>query len=140
MWHGKKNNEIEVAVAEVADFLRITGRFSRALREVVTRKVAVAAAKKMKFRVTTAQIQKTSDTFRMMHNLVRASDPKRWLRANGMTVEALEEYLETNLLINKLKDTLEKKTAKKKYLSSPLIKESVRELIYKDWLEKELKK
>ena len=136
----KKGVEIEVAVAEVVDYLRMTGRFSRALREVVARKVAVAAARKMKLRVTTAQLQKASDTFRMMHNLNKASDTNRWLKANGLTVEALEDYLEANLLINKLKDALEKKTAKSKYLSSPIIKESIREMIYKDWLEKELKK
>jgi hypothetical protein len=136
----KKGVEIEVAVAEVVDYLRMTGRFSRALREVVARKVAVAAARKMKLRVTTAQLQKASDTFRMMHNLNKASDTNLWLKANGLTVEALEDYLEANLLINKLKDTLEKKTAKSKYLSSPIIQESIREMIYKDWLEKELKK
>jgi hypothetical protein len=136
----KKEVEIEVAVAEVVDYLRITGQFSTALREVVARKVAVAAAKKMRLRVTTAQLQKASDTFRMMHNLIKASDTKAWLKRNGMTVEALEEYLETNLLINKLKDALAKKTSKKKYLSSPIIQESIREMIYKDWLEKELKK
>ncbi|MBN1848973.1 MAG: hypothetical protein JW932_10345 [Deltaproteobacteria bacterium] len=136
----KKGLEIEVAVAEVVDFLRMTGRFSHALREVVSRKVAVAAAKKMRLSVTTAQLQKASDTFRIMHNLNKASDTNNWLKANGLTVEALEEYLETNLLINQLKDALEKKTAKGKYLASPIIKETLREMIYKDWLEKELKK
>ncbi len=136
----KKDVEIEVAVAEVVDYLRITGRFSRALAEVIERKVALAAAKKIGLKITTAQLKKASHTFRKMHNLSKASDTNQWLKANGMTVETLEDYLETNLLINKLKDQLEKKTAKKKYLSSPIIQESHREMIYKDWLAKELMK
>lgn len=136
----KKELEIEVAVAEVVDYLRVTGRFSSALKDVVERKIAVTAAKKMKLRVTTPQLQKASDTFRMMHNLNKASDTNRWLEGNGITLDALEDYLETNLLINKLKDALAKKAPKKKYQSSPIVKESIRELVYKDWLEKELKK
>lgn len=136
----KKEMEIEVAVAEVVDYLRVTGRFSSALRDVIERKIAAAAAKKMKLRVTTPQLQKASDAFRVMHNLNKASDTSRWLEENGISLDVLEDYLETNLLINKLKNTLEKKTSKKKYQSSPIIKESIRDLIYKDWLEKELKK
>ena len=42
----KKRTEIEVTVAEVVDYLRITGQFTPSLREVVTRKITADAAKK----------------------------------------------------------------------------------------------
>jgi len=135
----KKKNEIEVTVAEVVDYLRITGQFMPLLREVVERKVTAEAARKSGKKVTTAELQKASDVFRAVKDLGKASDTARWLRSNGISVETLEEYLETNILISKLKDTLEKKASKTKYIASPSIQESIRDMIYQDWLKSQLK-
>ena len=135
----KKRNEIEVNVAEVVDYLRITGQFTPSLREVVTRKITADAAKKRGIRVTTTELQKAADVFRAVNDLSKSSDTARWLRSNGISLEVLEEYLETNILISKLKNSLEKKTGKAKYLSTQGIKESVREMIYQDWLSGQLK-
>lgn len=135
----KETYDMEISVAEVVDYLRITGRFTPALREVVERKVTVEAAKKKGLKVTTPKLQKASDTFRAIHGLHKSSDTKRWLKSNGISEDALEEFLETNLLITMFKDQLEKKTSKTKYIASPAIKESVRQSIYQDWLRNQLK-
>lgn len=134
-----KKQEVELAVAEVVDYLRITGQFSPALKAVVERKVTAEAARKSGIRVSTKQLQSAADTFRAMKGLAKATDTQRWLRQNGLTVEALEDYLETNILINGLKNQLEKKAGAAKYMKAPIIKESIRELIYKDWLANALK-
>ena len=135
----KKGNEIEVTVAEVVDQLRITGQFAPALREVVERKVTAEAARKSGIKITTAELQKAADAFRVVNDLSKASDTARWLRSTGLSVEALENYLEINILISKFKDTLEKKTSKTKYLSTAGIKESIRDMIYQEWLNSQLK-
>ena len=135
----KKKNEIEVTVAEVVDYLRITGQFTPVLREVVERKIAVEAARKRGIKVSTSELQKAVDVFRAVNGLSKASDTARWLKASGITVEILEAYIETNILISKLKDALEKKTGKNKYLSTPGIKESIRDMIYQDWLKSQLR-
>ena len=135
----KSSPDIEVAVAEVVDYLRITGGFAPALREVVQRKVTADAAKSAGLKVTKAQLQKASDAWRLANGLNKATDTEAWLAANGVTVDALEDYLETNLLMSKLKDQLEEKTAKKKFLASEGVKESVRQMIYADWLAKAMK-
>jgi hypothetical protein len=132
-------NEIEIAVAEVVDYLRMTGQFSPALREVVQRKITAEAAKKSKIKVSNGELQRAADAFRVANGLNKASDTDRWLKSNGISLEAFEEFLETNLLVNKFKDALEKKTAKGKYLASPGVKESVKEMIYQDWLAKAMK-
>ena len=135
----KKRNEIEVTVAEVVDYLRITGQFTPVLREVVERKVTAEAARKSGKKVTTAELQRAADAFRVVKDLSKASDTARWLRSAGISVETLEEYLETNILISKFKDTLERKTSKAKYISTPGIQESIRDMIYQDWLKSQLK-
>jgi hypothetical protein len=110
-----------------------------ALRVVVQRRVTAEAAKRAGIKVSGGELQKGADAFRIANGLNKASETENWLKSNGISVEAFEEFLETNLLINKFKDRLEKKTAKGKYLSSPGIKESVREMIYQDWLAKAMK-
>jgi hypothetical protein len=135
----KKANEIEVTVAEVVDHLRITGQFSPALNDVVQRKVTAEAAKNSGIKVTTAQLQKAADVFRAVNDLSKASDTNKWLKSTGISVETFEGYLETNILISKFKDALEKKADKAKYLSKQGIEESLGEMIYQDWLKNQFK-
>ena len=135
----QKKNEIEVSVAEVVDYLKVTEEFIPVLGEVIERKITSEAARKRGIKVTKAELQKAADTFRAVKDLSKASDTARWLKETGITVETLEEYLETNILISKFKDKLEKKTGKVNYLKKPGIKESIRDMIYQDWLKNQLK-
>jgi len=135
----KKIKEIEVTVAEVVDYMRITNRFAPSLREVVERKIAVEEGKKKGIKVSTKELQKAADTFRLINDLSTASDTNAWLKSNGISLESLEEYLETNLMIYKLKDKLEKETNKSKFLSTQEVKEVIRDLIYEEWLRSRLK-
>jgi hypothetical protein len=134
-----KNKEIDVAVAEVVDFMRITGTFVPALRQVVARKITAQAAAKAGIKVTTGELQRVADTFRLANGLARAGDTKSWLKSEGISLEYFENYLETNLLINKFKDRLRKKAATNKYMASMGIQESLNEMIYQDWLTKAMK-
>jgi DNA topoisomerase IA len=131
--------ELEISVAEVVDFLRVMGRFQPAVREVVERKLAVEAAKKKGLKVTVQELQKAADAFRLANGLKKASETEAWLKSMGISVEALEDFLEANLLIGKLMDTLESQETPQKYLTSPLVKDAVRGMIYQDWLGKQMK-
>jgi SurA-like N-terminal domain len=131
--------QVDLSVAEVVDFLRVTGRFQPAVREVVERRLVADAAKKKGLKVSTQELQRAADAFRLANGLKKASATESWLKSMGITVEALEDFLETNLLIGKLMDSLENQEASQKYLSSPLVKDAVRGLIYQDWLGKLLK-
>ena len=132
-------DELEVAVAEVVDYLRMSGDFGPALREVVRRKITAQAARESGLTVSDEELQKGADTFRLVNNMSKASDTENWLKSMGVSLETFEEFLETNLLISKFKDTLEGKADKNEYLSSEAIKESVREMIYQDWLNNQFK-
>lgn len=122
--------EIQVNVAEVVDYLRFDGSFAVALQEVVKRKLAVQEAKKRGIAVTDDELQKAADVFRRANNLNMAEQTGKWLKGRGLSVEALEEYLEANLLIHELKNQLENEYDKEKYLASEAAKNSIRELAY----------
>jgi hypothetical protein len=135
----KKSKELDVSMAEVVDYLRMSGSFTTALRDVIERKIAVDAARKKGLKITNSELQKAADAFRVANGLNKASDTEEWMSARGITLDAMEEYLESNLLISKLKDDLEKKAPKTKYMSSPVVKETIREMSYRDWINKALK-
>jgi hypothetical protein len=133
------SSNIELAVADVVDYLKITGRFAPALRAVVERKITMQMAKKAGVRVSVKDIQRAADVFRVSHDLAKASDMKKWLGANGLSQDAFEDYIETNLIISKFKDKLLGKTRINKYLASQAIGASVREMVYRDWLDAALR-
>jgi hypothetical protein len=135
----EKDKDLEVGVAEVVDYLRITGQFTSALHAVIERKITVNAARDRGIKVSGNQLQKAADTFRAGHGLNKATDTQQWLESIGVSVEAFEEYLETNLLIDRFKDQLSRKAKKGKYLKAPAMKESIKEIAYQDWLSARLR-
>ena len=68
----KKEKEIVVSVAEIVDYLRITGKFAAALKEVVIRKVTADAALMARYKVSVKELQKGVDAFRLVKNLSKA--------------------------------------------------------------------
>jgi len=129
-------NELEVSVAEVVEYLRISHEFSPVLKKVIDRKVTVSQAKKLGITVEDVELQRAADVFRVTHQLQKASDAEQWLRENRISDDSLEQYLEDNLMIDKFKHHLNKTTVKDKYLSSPEVTGQITEMIYQDWLEK----
>ncbi len=90
-------NELEIKVAEVVDYLRITDAFLPNLRKVVERKVTAEAAKKQGLKVSNQELQKVADAFRCLNGLTTSKETEKWLATNGLTLESFEEFLETNI-------------------------------------------
>lgn len=129
---------IEVSVSEVVDYLRMKGDFSPALRKVVERKVTAEAARGKGLSVSDDELQKGADTMRVALGLHSAQDTEEWLKSMGLTVEALEKHIETNILVNKFKDMLVRQADTKAFLQRKEVAEVVRELVFQDWVQKQL--
>ena len=134
----KKEKEIEIDTSDVVNHLKIIGDYA-VLDEVAKRKIAADSARKMGMKISARELQKAADALRFTHGFITAKDTQEWLKAKGITIEEFKQHLETSLLVSKYKDFLEKKTSKTKYLSSPAVKETVRNLIFDDWVSKQLK-
>ncbi len=131
--------ELEVSVSEVVDYLKLTGGFSPALREVVKRKITAQAAKENGITIPDDELQRAADAFRIVNGLSKASDTENWLKSIGVSMDTFEEYLETNLLMSKYKDALEEKADKEKYILTEPVQETIREMAYQEWIQKQLK-
>jgi len=130
----KSTPKPEIDVAEVLDYMRMTGTFAQVLSEVVKRRMTAQAAKNHGISVSAKELQKAADDFRVDRGLHKASDTQSWLQSNGLSVGAFEKYLETNLLISKFQDLLEASARRHKYMPSRTVKDNVREMVYQDWL------
>lgn len=129
---------IEVPVEDVVNYLRIEGDFLPAVARVAERQAAAKAAREAGIRVTARELQRAADGFRAIRDLNKASATEKWMKAVGITVETLEEHLETNILMAKLKDKLAAQAPKRMLASKP-VKDLVRSMAYKEWLAKKVK-
>ncbi len=126
--------EIVVDEREVVAYLKLTGRYSQALSEVVARKLTVAEARRRHLSVSTPELQQAVDAFRRATGLHSAKDTNEWLRRMTLSAEDLEAMVETNLLIRKFKDLLEEQ-APRAARAAPAEQASVRDRVYQDWLK-----
>jgi hypothetical protein len=129
-------DEMEVSVAEVVDYAKLDGSFAKALQEVVKKKVAVEEAKRRGLSVSDEELQKACDTFRIINNLTTSAATEEWLKGNGITLDTLENFLESNLLIYELKNQLLNECDKKKYIASDKVQDLIREMAFEEWLAK----
>ena len=134
-----KKREAVITMKEVLDYSRLMGTFMPTLRGVVERKLTADAARKHGVKVTKQELQRGADTFRHANGLGSAQATREWMSHLGISQSFFEEFLETSLLVSKFKDQLEKKTDKAKYLDHPQVSELVRELVYQDWLARNLR-
>lgn len=89
---------------EVIEFLKMTGEYTVALNELKERKIKARAARKKEIEVTPDQSQKMLDAFRIKHNLKSSLATYKWLESVGISLETLDEFLETNLLVSKFNE------------------------------------
>ncbi len=130
----KKNAAIEVSAEDVLNYLRMRGQYESLAGEVRERKRVAQAARDARLKVTAAELQKAADGYRALMDLTKASDTRKWLDTNGITLDAFEEYLETNILKSKFMDKLEKSAAK--FQKAKAVRQIIREMAFREWLSK----
>ncbi|MGE5418324.1 MAG: hypothetical protein ACM3UZ_16420 [Acidobacteriota bacterium] len=128
-----------VTMEAVADYLRCTGGFAPAAKEVGNRLITVTAAKTKGIKVSDEELQKASDAWRLFNGLFTAKETKNWLKNSGLTIDKYEDFLETNLLISKFKQTLAAEAKIRKIYKDLHCQEMATDLLYTDWLAQTLK-
>lgn len=132
---GVQQKEVKFSKDEFIDFLRFRDEYLTLFKEFVIRKITAKEARKQGITVNDSELQKLFDNWRKDKNLHKMKDTEVWLSRNGISLDKLEEYLETNLYISKYKDKLEKDNA---YLimKDPDLLNFAREKAFNKWIEK----
>jgi hypothetical protein len=123
-----------INVSDVVAYARINGGFEQDLRAVIERTSAAGAAREAGLDVSESELQRVFDVWRIARGLNKAADTGPWLEARQLTIEDVERFLETNILIAKLKDKLVAEADMSRFLQHPKVEEAVREVVYSEWL------
>jgi parvulin-like peptidyl-prolyl isomerase len=91
-----------VGVEEFLRILKLTGRFSGLVDDVVRDKLTIHAARKFGIRVSAEEIQSRADQFRRVHGLHRAADTNNYLDALGVSLEEFETFITDSLYQEKM--------------------------------------
>lgn len=127
----------EVEFHKVIKYLKFTGEFSKAIAEVSARNCGCDAAKEAGMEVSDEELQKVSDSFRVLNELTKADDFHEWLGQVALSMDDYEEHLLNNLLIGKFKDKLQDE-AGNEVLSSADVQDVIRETAYITWISRKL--
>lgn len=130
--------EINVAVQDVVNFMRVTDQFDDFLQEVIKRRLCVQAARESGLEVTDEELQEAADTFRRVRGLHSAPETENWLRNSQLTLEDLEEHLEENVLVYKWKQKLLEESDPKDIQSDPELRKSLTNQLLENWFEESL--
>lgn len=128
-------NHVAVNVAEVVNHMKISGTYGLALMEVQTRKIASTAARERGLSVSGEELQQAADTFRRAKGLTGGVDTVLWFKKHRVSLAAFEEFLETSLLVSKLKEQIKEEAGTEKY-AYPKVSELLQELTFREWLTK----
>jgi parvulin-like peptidyl-prolyl isomerase len=112
--------KIDDEVITCEDFvklLRFTGAFDGLMEDIIKDKLTVHAAKKAGVTITTEELQERADQLRRVKGLHRAVDMNRYLDANKMTLDDLEQYLTEMLYHEKMLEQIGKDEAVDEYFN-----------------------
>jgi maltose O-acetyltransferase len=97
------NIDLNSSAEELVDYLVLSGQLTKIFDEISQRHETTTEAKKLGLKITIEELQQAADLFRISKGINKESEMQLWLKENNITLETFEDYLERNLLIEKLK-------------------------------------
>src|SRR4051794_5462041 len=92
----------DLSLHELLRDLKVKGRLQPLLAEAVLDKIIAQAAQREGLGVSTEELQKAADAFRISRGLHKAAEMQRWLARHDLAPEDCESGLERALLAEKL--------------------------------------
>ncbi|MFK7912638.1 MAG: peptidylprolyl isomerase [Pseudomonadales bacterium] len=106
-----KINGTALSSEQLVSWLKLTGRFSSVINDMVQEKLTAVAARKQGLAVSDDDLQEAVENHRRIHGLFRVADANEFLDAAGASLEDYENFIEDGLLAAKLLDDVASETA-----------------------------
>lgn len=88
---------------DLVDWLKLSGRFSHVVQDLIKEKLAATAARKHGFTASPDELQRRADEHRRTLGLQRAKDANEFLDDSEISLEQYEQFLEDGLLAEKMR-------------------------------------
>jgi parvulin-like peptidyl-prolyl isomerase len=93
---------ITITSENILHQVKLSCKIPSVIEEIVTRKIIADAAADAGIKVETEELQKASDSIRLMGELKSADDTWAWLQKHGLSLDDFEEVIYTNVISGKL--------------------------------------
>ncbi len=120
-------------IEEFLVYLRLSGKLAQELDDFWKRRETVEAARKEGIKAPAKELQAAANVFRAARGLNKAEDTAKWLERLGVSAGAFEQFIETNVLVERFKDKLERETPKKQYVEAECVRTMIRSMLLEDW-------
>ncbi|MBW4645361.1 MAG: peptidylprolyl isomerase [Goleter apudmare HA4340-LM2] len=97
---------LPVSIEDILYHIKLSGQIPHILEAIATRKIITDAATAAGITVDTEELQKTADSLRLFHKLIKAEDTWAWLEKHHLTLDDFEEMAKNNILSAKLANHL----------------------------------
>ncbi|MFV0277222.1 MAG: peptidylprolyl isomerase [Parahaliea sp.] len=108
---------IEFSSEDLVAWLKLSGRFTHVVQDLIKEKMAAAAARKRGLTASPAELQERADQHRRTLDLHRAKDANEFLNEASLSLDQYEHYLEDGLLAEKLRAEICSDAAVEEYFS-----------------------
>lgn len=102
---------------DLVGWLKLSGRFSHTVQDIIKEKLAATAARKRGLATTPEELQERADQHRRALGLHRAKDANEFLNDASLSLEHYEQYLEDGLLAEKMRAEVCSESAIQEYFS-----------------------
>jgi hypothetical protein len=97
---------LTISKADIIQQLRLTCKLPELIEQVATRKLIFATAEAQDIVTTTEELQLASDRMRLMFGLKDAEITWAWMKANHLSLDDFEEFVQMTLLSTKISEKL----------------------------------
>lgn len=95
-----------ISPSDVLQQVKLSSQFPEIVEGIVSRQIVVQHAKTLNLSLTTEELQKAADSFRLKNQLVTAEQTVSWLKQQGLSLDDLEALMHHSVLSAKLAEQL----------------------------------
>ncbi len=97
---------ITITKEDILQQVKLSAKIPEIVKQIVSRKVTIAAVEEAGIKAETEELQKTADLLRLTSKLTSAKDTWQWLEEHGLSLDDFEEIVYNGVLLSKLSQHL----------------------------------
>lgn len=107
----------EITSNDLVAWLRLSGRFSHVVQDLIKEKLAATAARKQGLKSSPEELQERADKHRRTLGLHRAKDANEFFDDSSLSLDQYEQFLEDGMLAEKMRAQICSDAAVEEYFS-----------------------
>jgi parvulin-like peptidyl-prolyl isomerase len=95
-----------ISQGDVLQQVKLSSQFPAVVEAIVSRQIVAQQAQELGLQISTTELQKAADSFRLKNHLVTVEQTVAWLKQHGLSLDDLEALMHHTVLSAKLAENL----------------------------------